>query len=103
MAAVTSTLGKDLSQLLLLGCGNPLLDISAEGIFPFALLLRCLRWPIVVCRVRAVPEEMLTKYEVKLNNAILAEPKHLPMFVFRLFVCQLQRSNGNGMQVCGVG
>jgi len=48
---------RDLSNLVLMGMGNPLLDISAE-----------------------VPEEMLTKYEVKLNNAILAEPKHLPIY-----------------------
>jgi adenosine kinase len=40
-----------------LGCGNPLLDISAN-----------------------VPDEFFAKYDVKLNNAILAEPKHLPIF-----------------------
>ena len=36
---------------------NPLLDISSE-----------------------VPAEFLAKYDVTLNNAILAEPKHLPMY-----------------------
>lgn len=41
----------------ILGMGNPLLDISAS-----------------------VPEEMLTKYELKLNNAVLAEEKHIPLF-----------------------
>lgn len=41
----------------ILGMGNPLLDISAE-----------------------VPEEILTKYGVTLNNAILAEDKHLPLY-----------------------
>eukprot|EP00744_Colponema_vietnamica_P003542 GILI01005417.1.p1 GENE.GILI01005417.1~~GILI01005417.1.p1 ORF type:complete len:364 (-),score=137.12 GILI01005417.1:92-1156(-) len=41
----------------LLGMENPLLDISAN-----------------------VTEEFLTKYDVKLNNAILAEPKHLPIY-----------------------
>jgi adenosine kinase len=40
-----------------LGAGNPLLDISAD-----------------------VPEEMLAKYDVKLNNAILCEEKHLPVY-----------------------
>jgi len=42
---------------ILLGMGNPLLDISAE-----------------------VPMEVLNRYGVQLNNAILAEPKHLPMY-----------------------
>ncbi|WP_348226176.1 PfkB family carbohydrate kinase, partial [Salmonella enterica] len=37
--------------------GNPLLDISA-----------------------VVDDEFLTKYDIKLNNAILAEDKHLPMY-----------------------
>lgn len=41
---------------LLLGCGNPLLDISA-----------------------AVDEQFLAKYEMLPNNAILAEEKHMPM------------------------
>ncbi|CAO2826709.1 unnamed protein product [Amaranthus hypochondriacus] len=42
---------------ILLGMGNPLLDISA-----------------------VVDDEFLNKYEIKLNNAILAEDKHLPMY-----------------------
>ncbi|CAE6085845.1 unnamed protein product [Arabidopsis arenosa] len=42
---------------ILLGMGNPLLDISA-----------------------VVDDEFLTKYDIKLNNAILAEDKHLPMY-----------------------
>lgn len=41
----------------ILGLGNPLLDISAE-----------------------VPTEVLTKYDVKLNNAILAEAQHMPLY-----------------------
>lgn len=41
----------------ILGMGNPLLDISAE-----------------------VPMEVLEKYGVTLNNAILAEEKHLPLY-----------------------
>eukprot|EP00937_MAST-01D_sp_MAST-1D-sp2_P004441 g4441.t1 len=41
----------------LLGMGNPLLDISAE-----------------------VPTETLEKYGVSLNNAILAEDKHQPLY-----------------------
>lgn len=40
-----------------MGMGNPLLDISSE-----------------------VPQEVLDKYDVKLNNAILAEEKHLPLY-----------------------
>ncbi|GJP47204.1 hypothetical protein CLOM_g6421 [Closterium sp. NIES-68] len=42
---------------VLLGMGNPLLDISA-----------------------VVDEAFLNKYDVKLNNAILAEEKHVPMY-----------------------
>ncbi|PON67985.1 Adenosine kinase [Trema orientale] len=42
---------------ILLGMGNPLLDISA-----------------------VVPEEFLKKYDIKPNNAILAEDKHLQMY-----------------------
>ncbi len=41
---------------VILGMGNPLLDISAD-----------------------VPMDLLTKYDLKLNNAILAETKHLPL------------------------
>ena len=42
---------------VLLGMGNPLLDISAN-----------------------VPMALLEKYDVELNNAILAEEKHLPLY-----------------------
>ncbi|GAA0152984.1 hypothetical protein LIER_11328 [Lithospermum erythrorhizon] len=42
---------------ILLGMGNPLLDISA-----------------------VVEQEFLDKYDIQLNNAILAEEKHLPMY-----------------------
>lgn len=42
---------------VLCGFGNPLLDISAE-----------------------VPQSFLDKYDVKLNNAILAEEKHVPIY-----------------------
>lgn len=42
---------------LIVGMCNPLLDISSE-----------------------VPTEFLEKYGVALNNAILAEPKHIPMY-----------------------
>jgi len=45
------------SEGILLGMGNPLLDISA-----------------------VVDEQFLKKYDIKLNNAILAEDKHLPMY-----------------------
>lgn len=40
-----------------MGMGNPLLDISAE-----------------------VGQDVLDKYEVKLDSAILAEDKHLPIY-----------------------
>jgi len=42
---------------LIMGMGNPLLDISSE-----------------------VGQDMLDKYDVKLDSAILAEEKHLPMY-----------------------
>lgn len=45
------------SEGVLLGMGNPLLDISC-----------------------VVDEAFLTKYDLTLNNAILAEDKHLPMY-----------------------
>ena len=41
----------------MLGCGNPLLDISA-----------------------VVDESFLEKYDMQPNNAILAEDKHMPMY-----------------------
>jgi len=41
----------------LMGMGNPLLDISAE-----------------------VPDSILEKYDVKMDNAILAEEKHIPIY-----------------------
>lgn len=44
-------------QGVLLGVCNPLLDISAD-----------------------VPPEVLEKYGVTLNNAILAEEKHIPIY-----------------------
>ncbi|GMH69433.1 hypothetical protein TL16_g05157 [Triparma laevis f. inornata] len=45
------------SRRKLMGMGNPLLDISNE-----------------------VTEEMLTKYDVKVDSAILAEEKHMPIY-----------------------
>ncbi|KAK1284680.1 Adenosine kinase 2 [Acorus calamus] len=45
------------SEGILLGMGNPLLDISA-----------------------VVDEDFLKKYDITLNNAILAEEKHVPMY-----------------------
>jgi len=48
----------------ILGIGNPLLDISAD-----------------------VSNEMLTKYDVQLNNAILAEEKHMPIYSELMTVC----------------
>lgn len=41
----------------ILGLGNPLLDISAE-----------------------VPMEILDKYDIKLDNAVLAEEQHMPIY-----------------------
>ncbi|GFZ11387.1 adenosine kinase 1 [Actinidia rufa] len=42
---------------VLLGMGNPLLDISSH-----------------------VDQDFLDKFDIKLNNAILAEEKHVPMY-----------------------
>ncbi|XP_014483891.1 PREDICTED: adenosine kinase 2 [Dinoponera quadriceps] len=50
-------MAKDLREGLLLGMGNPLLDISAT-----------------------VDHEFLKKYDLKSNNAILAEDKHKPLY-----------------------
>eukprot|EP01138_Halocafeteria_seosinensis_P013588 gb/GECG01013877.1/.p1 GENE.gb/GECG01013877.1/~~gb/GECG01013877.1/.p1 ORF type:complete len:344 (+),score=49.87 gb/GECG01013877.1/:1-1032(+) len=46
-----------MSEGALLGMGNPLLDISAE-----------------------VPDEVMKRYDVQPNNAILAEEKHMPLY-----------------------
>jgi adenosine kinase len=43
----------------ILGIGHPLLDISAE-----------------------VDQKFLEKYQIRLNNTVLADDKLLPMFVF---------------------
>jgi len=48
------------SSSILLGMGNPLLDIS--------------------CVITKEDDDILEKYELKMNNAILAEDKHQPMF-----------------------
>lgn len=45
------------SKVALLGMGNPLLDMSTDA-----------------------PEELLTKYDLESNNAILAEEKHMPLY-----------------------
>lgn len=50
-------MAEDLQEGLLLGMGNPLLDISAT-----------------------VDNEFLKKYDLKSNNAILAEEKHKPLY-----------------------
>jgi len=50
-------MAKDLREGLLLGMGNPLLDISAN-----------------------VDHEFLQKYDLKSNDAILAEEKHKPLY-----------------------
>jgi len=56
MASFVNATG-EVTDGAILGMGNPLLDISAE-----------------------VGDEILEKYDVKLNNAILAEDKHLPIY-----------------------
>ncbi|TGZ52604.1 Uncharacterized protein DBV15_07083 [Temnothorax longispinosus] len=50
-------MAEDLREGLLLGIGNPLLDISAN-----------------------IDHEFLQKYDMKPNNAILAEEKHKPLY-----------------------
>jgi adenosine kinase len=45
------------SQGTIVGICNPLLDISSD-----------------------VPKELLEKYGLALNNAVLAEPQHLPLY-----------------------
>ncbi|KAK1562478.1 hypothetical protein Q3G72_012615 [Acer saccharum] len=50
---------------ILLGMGNPLLDISA-----------------------VVDDDFLRNYDIKLNNAILAEDKHIPIGCFKFLVQQ---------------
>lgn len=45
------------SKIVLVGMGNPLLDISAD-----------------------VPDEVLSKYGLTPDNAVLAEEKHMPLY-----------------------
>jgi len=52
-----TSIGNENANVLILGMCNPLLDISAT-----------------------VPQELLDKYGVKLNNAILAEDIHMPLY-----------------------
>ncbi|KAB5538962.1 hypothetical protein DKX38_016495 [Salix brachista] len=59
------------SEGILLGMGNPLLDISS-----------------------VVDDDFLKKYDIKLNNAILAEDKHLPMY-------EEMASKGNAEYIAG--
>lgn len=59
---------------MILGMGNPLLDISAN-----------------------VPMELITRYGVELNSAALAEEKHMPVYkelVESYEVC-------NALDLCG--
>lgn len=51
------TIEQAVARGVILGMGNPLLDISA-----------------------AVSEDVLTKYDLEANNAILAEEKHAPLY-----------------------
>lgn len=60
---------------LLLGCGNPLLDISA-----------------------AVDEQFLAKYEMLPNNAILAEEKHMPIYKELVEECNAEYIAGGSVQ-----
>ena len=48
---------KEISEGILYGMGNPLLDLSAD-----------------------VPASMLEKYNLKPNDAILAEESHMPIY-----------------------
>jgi len=54
---MTAPITNGTNEGILFGMGNPLLDISAE-----------------------VPTEVLTKYELEANNAILCEEKHKPIY-----------------------
>lgn len=60
----------------LLGMCNPLLDISAD-----------------------VPQSLLDKYDVKLNNAILAEEKHVPLYAELVKDYPVQYIAGGATQV----
>lgn len=59
----------------LLGMGNPLLDISAD-----------------------VPMDVLSKYDLKLDSAILAEEKHLPLYKELVTNYQVQYIAGGATQ-----
>ena len=65
----------DVSEGILYGMGNPLLDISAE-----------------------VPPDYLPKYDLKPNDAILAEPKHFPIYRDLVDNYQVEYIAGGGTQ-----
>ena len=52
--------------------------------------LFCMGNPLLDMQVRD-GEELLKKYGLKSNDAILAEEKHLPMFVFAVTTAQRNR------------
>eukprot|EP00871_Galdieria_phlegrea_P004082 jgi/Galph1/4675/GphlegSOOS_G3393.1 len=62
-----STKERKITESIILGIGNPLLDISANvG-----------KW---ISKLVYVEPELLEKYSLKPNNAILAEEQHTPLF-----------------------
>lgn len=65
----------DIPEGVLYGMGNPLLDISSE-----------------------VSPDYLTKYDLKPNDAILAEPKHLPIYQDLVDNYQVEYMAGGGTQ-----
>ena len=69
-------------QGAILGMCNPLLDISAEVLYCFCLPLFSFFSPLflVTSFSAKVPLDLLKKYGVELNNAILAEEKHMPLY-----------------------
>ena len=63
----------------ILGMCNPLLDISVDA-----------------------PSELLKKYDLNLNNAILAEEKHLPLYKELVSNYPVQYIAGIGYKLFGV-
>ncbi|RVW74163.1 Adenosine kinase 2 [Vitis vinifera] len=68
---------------ILLGMGNPLLDISSVVDEEFLQNVLRSGWWLRVLRKgkgKGIEMKYFGEYDIKLNNAILAEDKHLPMY-----------------------
>lgn len=70
---MTYSIEKAVEEGVILGMGNPLLDVSAN-VGEFFLVFQRSTYYLLS------DESLLKKYDLEANSAILAEEKHLPLF-----------------------